>query len=134
MSVLIEYFEALERLKSGRPVRVPRDTKITNDSVALEAGRSKGSIKRSRDIFAELIEAIDEAMAAQARPRQEDRTKAMEAKAKAQSYRAAYEDSLAREVMLIEKIDQLEIELAKYRKIYGNKVKSINSHRNLEME
>lgn len=40
-----EYFEALERLKLGKPLHVPVDTKISNDSVALEAGRSKGAIK-----------------------------------------------------------------------------------------
>ena len=54
-----EYFEALERLKLGKPLHVPVDTKISNDSVALEAGRSKGSIKKSRSIFADLIVAIE---------------------------------------------------------------------------
>lgn len=54
-----EYFEALERLKLGKPLHVPVDTKISNDSVALEAGRSKGAIKKSRSIFADLIVAIE---------------------------------------------------------------------------
>lgn len=58
---LAEYLEALARLKAGRPVRVSKGTKITNDSVALEAGRGKGSIKKSRPIFSELIHAIDAA-------------------------------------------------------------------------
>ena len=54
-----EYFEALERLKLGKPLHVPVDTKISNDSVALEAGRSKGAIRKSRSIFADLIVAIE---------------------------------------------------------------------------
>lgn len=54
-----EYFEALERLKLGKPLHVPVDTKISNDSVALEARRSKGAIKKSRSIFADLIVAIE---------------------------------------------------------------------------
>ena len=58
---LQEYFEALERLKSNNPINVLKNSKINNDSVALEAGRKRGSIKKSREIFAELIEAINNA-------------------------------------------------------------------------
>ena len=53
---LQEYFEALERLKSNNPINVLKNSKINNDSVALEAGRKRGSIKKSREIFAELME------------------------------------------------------------------------------
>ncbi len=66
--ILKDYFEALERLKREKPVNVPKGTKITNDSVSLEAGRKKGTIKRSRPIFSELIEAIDAAAKAEAKP------------------------------------------------------------------
>lgn len=62
---IIEYFEALERLKVNKPIRIDIGTKISNDSVALEAGRSKGAIKKSRLIFADLIVAIDSAAAQQ---------------------------------------------------------------------
>ena len=41
---LSEYFEALERLKQGKPIRISASTKITNDSVALEAGRNNKKI------------------------------------------------------------------------------------------
>ncbi len=44
--ILQDYFDALERLKTGKPVNVPKGTKITNDSVSLEAGRKKGTIKK----------------------------------------------------------------------------------------
>ena len=50
-----QYFAALERLKArGEP--------ISNDAVALEAGKGRGSIKKSRPAHAELIAAIDSAM------------------------------------------------------------------------
>ena len=39
--ILKDYFEALERLKKGKPTNVPKGTRITNDSVSLEAGRKK---------------------------------------------------------------------------------------------
>ena len=57
--MLGEYFEALERLKQGKPLHVSVGIKISNDSVALEAGRNKGAIKKSRSIFADLIVAIE---------------------------------------------------------------------------
>lgn len=49
-----QYFAALSRLiASGRP--------ISNDAVAMEAGKGRGSIKKSRPAHAELIAAIDKA-------------------------------------------------------------------------
>ena len=49
-----KYFAALERLKArGEP--------ISNDAVALEAGSGRGSIKKSRPAYTELILAIDAA-------------------------------------------------------------------------
>jgi septal ring factor EnvC (AmiA/AmiB activator) len=55
-----KYFAALERLKArGEP--------ISNDAVALEAGSGRGSIKKSRPAYAELIAAIDLAAEQQAK-------------------------------------------------------------------
>jgi predicted nucleic acid-binding Zn-ribbon protein len=55
-----KYFAALERLKArGEP--------ISNDAVALEAGSGRGSIKKSRPAYAELIAAIDSAAEQQAK-------------------------------------------------------------------
>ena len=56
--ILKDYYDALERLKINKPINVPVGTKITNDAVSLEAGRKKGTIKRSREVFTELIEEI----------------------------------------------------------------------------
>lgn len=56
---LADYFLALERLKARRAA-------INNDAVSIEAGRKKGSIKKSRPVFAKLIAAIEAAVAEQA--------------------------------------------------------------------
>jgi acid stress-induced BolA-like protein IbaG/YrbA len=61
VDVIDEYFEALERLKRGQAIRVPKSTRITKDAVAQEAGRGKGSIKKSRPVYSGLIRAIEDA-------------------------------------------------------------------------
>lgn len=53
-----QYFAALDRLKA-------RGAPISNDAVALEASKGRGSIKKSRPAHAELIAAIDNAMTEQ---------------------------------------------------------------------
>ena len=57
MSALNEYYAALERLKANKPTSLAKGSAINNDTVALEAGRKRGSIKKSR--HAVLIEAIE---------------------------------------------------------------------------
>ena len=61
-SQVSKYFEALERLKG-------RGAPINNDAVAIEAGSGRGSIKKSRLAYAELIAAIDMAATEQAEAR-----------------------------------------------------------------
>lgn len=102
--ILKDYFDALERLKRGKAVNVPKGTKITNDSVSLEAGRKKGTIKRSRPVFSDLIEAIDDAAKAESRPQDEMRERLDQAKAEAARYRAMWEEALAREVSLVKEL------------------------------
>lgn len=102
--ILKDYFEALERLKRGKPVNVPKGTKITNDSVSLEAGRKKGTIKKSRPIFNDLIEVIAAAAKAEAKPGDEMRVRLDEAKAEAKRYRMLWEEALAREVSLVKQL------------------------------
>ena len=43
---LINLNEALNRLISNTPIRVPKGSKINNDTVALEAGLKRGAVKR----------------------------------------------------------------------------------------
>ena len=57
MNALNEYYAALERLKANKPTTLPKGSAINNDTVALEAGRKRGSIKKSR--HAALVEAIE---------------------------------------------------------------------------
>jgi len=47
MSALDEYYAALERLKVNKPNLLPKGSVINNDTVALEAGHKRGSIKKS---------------------------------------------------------------------------------------
>lgn len=109
---LDDYFAALERLKKGRPKLVPKGTKITNDAVALEAGRGKGSIKKSRLAFADLIVAIDQAAQAQASPAREAQAQLTKAKARAEDIRAKLEAALARELCLLRELAEVKKKLA----------------------
>lgn len=59
MEKLGKYYKALNRLIQNNPNIVSKGTRISYDSVSLEAGMSKGCIKKSRPGFSELIEAID---------------------------------------------------------------------------
>ena len=51
------YSAALERLKANKPTLLPKGSAVNNDTVAMEAGRKRGSIKKSR--HAALIETIE---------------------------------------------------------------------------
>lgn len=101
---LKRYFEALERLKSGKPIHLKRGSRITNDSVSLEAGRKKGSIKRSRPVFSELIQAIEAASKVESASKDNFQVRLDEAKSNAALYRALWEESLAREVSLFKQL------------------------------
>ncbi len=63
MSAIDDYRAALERLKAGKPTIVPKGSDINKDTVALEAGRKRGAIKKSREEFEGLIIEIEKASA-----------------------------------------------------------------------
>lgn len=106
MSNLLEYFEALERIKNGSSINVPKGTKITNDSVALEAGRKKGSIKKSRPAFKTLIEEIEEAKETKSSKIQELELKLVREKQRTKEYREKYEAVLNENLMLLNLINK----------------------------
>lgn len=113
---MLEYFEALDRLKRNEPIRVAKGTRISNDSVSLEANRLKGSIKKSRPIFSKLIEAISTAAAEQEKrlgPTHKESINAL--KEEKERFKILYCESLNREVLLLDRLEQLEDELEKYR-------------------
>jgi len=110
---LNDYFEALERIKNDTPNIVAKGIKITNDAVALEAGRQKGSIKKSRAVFYELIEAIEKSALEQAQNNKSD-DKLKKAKDEVAQYKQSWEASLAREVSLLNEIFELKKQLATF--------------------
>ena len=110
-----EYYKASDRLIQNKPINVPIGTKINNDTVALEAGRKRGSIKKSREIFSDLIDEIDKISQEKEFPEKENKLKIEKLKNKANDYRTLYEEVLNRELMLIERIKFLESELEKFK-------------------
>ncbi len=105
---IVEYFEALDRLIAGEPRILTKDATITNDAVALEAGRGKGSIKKSRPIFADLIVAIDRAAQDRANTRNSERANIRKLNDTMKSYRAKWEDAIAREICLLFEVYELK--------------------------
>lgn len=64
MSRMLKNFtDALQRLKNGNTNVIKGNYSINNDTVALEAGRKRGTIKKSRPELATLIIEIAEAEA-----------------------------------------------------------------------
>lgn len=118
---LEEYNQALARLVSGDPIVVPKGQKITMNSVALEAGKSLGSIKKSRSVYAQLIRDIEAAAEAQVpRPSstpsnsQLQRGRARFYRDEARRFEKLYKASLARELMLLAQLDEIQGQLRKY--------------------
>jgi len=106
--MLKDYYEALERLKNNSSINVPIGTKITNDAVSIEAGRKKGTIKKSREIFAELIDEIKKYSDIEKAPKEECKAQIEKWKLKFKEYKELYEKALNRELMMIERINELE--------------------------
>jgi hypothetical protein len=126
---LNEYYLALERLKNGRPERVAKGTKINNDAVSLEAGRKKGTIKKSRPVFDDLINAISVA-SFDSRPESSHKEQVALAKAETAKYRVLWEEALAREVSLVKQLWSERAEWAAEKSVLtGEKVSSILGQR-----
>ena len=60
---LKNFYDALQRLIDEKPKVITGTYSINNDTVALEAGRKRGAIKKSRPELAELLEDIVKAEA-----------------------------------------------------------------------
>ena len=114
--IIREYFDALQRLVDNKPCVVSKGTKITKDSVSLEAGRSKGSIKKSRVEFSILITAIEKATREQRiTPLQKYKEIAIKSKASTEKYKQLFKEALNRELMLIDRVACLEKEVKNIR-------------------
>lgn len=110
-----DYFEALNRLINNKPVCVSGSYKINKDTVALEAGRKRGSIKKSREVFSDLIDAINAAENKIEAPKKEQINKLNNLKVDRDKYKELYEQALNRELMYMEHVNELEKELKKYK-------------------
>lgn len=108
MGALDEYYAALERLKSNKPNVLAKGSAINNDTVALEAGRKRGSIKKSR--HAALVQAIELA-AQQAGQNVLSPTQQIEkAKNKTKAMKSDYEQLREDYEKLLEKCNSLLLE------------------------
>ncbi|MDD0998450.1 hypothetical protein M5G20_21635 [Pseudomonas sp. TNT2022 ID1044] len=109
MSAVEDYCAALQRLIEEKTLSVPKGSAINKDTVALEAGRKRGSIKKSRGEHAQLIAKIESAAAAQLEqaklsPSQEfEKQKALKkaAQVKLKSLKEDYELALTKIVSLV---------------------------------
>lgn len=108
MSVINEYYAALERLKANRPTILPKDSAINNDTVALEAGRKRGSIKKSRHTA--LIEAIELAAQQVGQNVLSPAQRIEQAKIKTKAVKSAYEQLEEDYEKLLEKCNSLLLE------------------------
>ncbi|WP_052266609.1 hypothetical protein [Pseudomonas fluorescens] len=108
---IFQLFEALMRLAQGRTIRVPNETSITLKSVALEAGKSPGIIKKQRPVYAELIKEIKRCAAEQkerGNPQKQVNEATRRWKEEAERSKNLYHQSLARELMLLHQLDEAE--------------------------
>lgn len=108
MSALNEYCAALERLKANKPTVLPKGSAINNDTVALEAGRKRGSIKKSR--HATLIEAIELAAKEAGQNEISPSQKLEQAKSKTKAVKNDYEQLKIDYEKLLEKFNSLLLE------------------------
>ena len=108
MSALNDYYAALERLKANKPEVLPKGSAINNDTVALEAGRKRGSIKKSR--HAVLIEAIEQAAQAAGQNLLSPAQQIEQAKTKTKAVKSDYEQLREDYEILLEKCNSLLLE------------------------
>lgn len=128
LDMLSDYFNALDRLIKGQPKRVDIGTRISKDAVALEAGRKKGTIKKSRPVFHDLIIAIDAAALVNSEPVEKNKEKLSQAKAEAAKYRSLWEEALVREISLVKQLwSERSDWAAEKAALTGEKVTSIQS-------
>ena len=101
MDLLEEYYSALERLKAN-------GSKITKDAVSIEAGRGKGSIKKSRPIFSDLILAINEAAKVPINQKEITDSRVKELEAEVERLNKVIETGWARELSLVVEVYELK--------------------------
>lgn len=102
------YSAALERLKANKPTLLPKGSAVNNDTVAMEAGRKRGQIKKSR--HAVLIEAIELAAQEAGQNKPSATEKIEKAKNKTKAVKNDYEQLKEDYEILLEKCNSLLLE------------------------
>lgn len=136
MSAEENYYSALDRLERDEPEILPKGTLINNDTVALEAGRKRGSIKNLR--HPELCRAIDEAAKRQQSQVSAVRVSSVEdvkrsdaadkaLKEKYKSLERDYKIALQKNVSLVYEVFTLRKKVAELEQEQGSKV--VNFHK-----
>jgi hypothetical protein len=141
MSAHENYRAALHRLMNGRPQIVPKGSAINKDTVALEAGRKRGSIKKSRAENAELIAEIEAAAAnqnAQIKPsatQELEKQKSLKKAAHGQlvSLRKDYELALSKIVSLVHENYMLKQQLIEQASEQRGNVAALGDFRNRQL-
>lgn len=104
-------FLSLERLLSGRSTILKGYYKINNDSVAIEAGLPRGSIKKHNKSHELLIKEISKHYGKEFNKTASTSEKLKNSSEKIKALKKELNDSLAREALMIKRIIELEIAL-----------------------
>lgn len=112
-SPIASYFKALNRICANKPAIVPKGSTITNDLVSVEAGKTKGSIKKSRPAFAALIKEIAEAAAKQKKELNPNDELISKLRDQLADVKQELNDALGREASLVYEIYRLRENLSK---------------------
>ena len=102
------YSAVLKHLKANKPTILPKGSAINNDTVALEAGRKRGSIKKSR--HAALVQAIEQAAQEAGQNVLSPTQQIEQAKTKTKAVKSAYEQLREDYEKLLEKCSSLLLE------------------------
>lgn len=113
------YNDALNRMIEGRPINVEKGAKINNDNVSVEAGRRKGSIKKSRAGYDGLIARIESAATNQAKPKRDAADRVLRLKAQVSDLEDKLDAALGREMSLVYELLAVRKDLAA---VTGDKV------------
>lgn len=118
---LQDLYDALLRLVDNKPMRIGKGFKISLRTVALEAGKDPSLIRKDRDIYDHLIADIEHYAALQKEKSAKKNGQVAELKARIAKLRSEverFEDlwkaALARELFLLEQLDEYEQRWKKY--------------------
>jgi hypothetical protein len=111
-----QYREAWERIKTGKPLIVGKNMPINQiDTVALEAGKKKGSLRKNK--YPDLCKEIMEYEVVETRTQECVRLKEQYRVARDEK-EALWKGALARELMMKKRLVELEMELKRIKKKY----------------